>query len=130
MIGYATVGTNDIDRARAFYDDLLGEIGARRVMEFPQNGFTMYGTGARAPGLAVTRPYNGQEATVGNGNMAAIVVDSRDKVDRLHARAMELGGADEGPPGLRGPDGDNAFYGGYFRDLDGNKLCAFCVGPG
>ncbi|HEY5722090.1 MAG TPA: VOC family protein [Allosphingosinicella sp.] len=130
MIGYATVGTNDIDRARAFYDDLLGEIGARRVMEFPQNGFTMYGTGNRAPGLAVTRPYNGEPATVGNGNMAAIVVDSRDKVDRLHARALELGGSDEGPPGLRGPDGDSAFYGGYFRDLDGNKLCAFCVGPG
>ena len=129
MIGYATIGTNDIDRARAFYDDLLGRIGARRVMEFPQNGFTMYGTGARAPGLAVTRPYNGEAATAGNGNMAAIVVDSRDKVDGLHARAMELGGADEGPPGLRGPEGDNAFYGAYFRDLDGNKLCAFCVGP-
>ena len=130
MIGYATIGTNDIDRARAFYDDLLGGIGARRVMEFPENGFTMYGTGARAPGLAVTRPYNGEAATAGNGNMAAIVVDSRDKVDRLHARAMELGGSDEGPPGLRGPDGDRAFYGGYFRDLDGNKLCAFCIGPG
>lgn len=130
MIGYATVGTNDIDRARGFYDDLLGQIGARRVMEFPQNGFTMYGTGARAPGLAVTRPYNGEAATVGNGNMAAIVVDSRDKVDRLHAKAMELGGADEGAPGVRGPEGDNAFYGAYFRDLDGNKLCAFCVGPG
>ena len=68
--------------------------------------------------------------TVGNGNMAAIVVDSRDKVDRLHARALELGGSDEGPPGVRGPDGDNAFYGAYFRDLDGNKLCAFCIGPG
>jgi catechol 2,3-dioxygenase-like lactoylglutathione lyase family enzyme len=130
MIGYATVGTYDIDRARTFYDDLLGQIGARRVMEFPQNGFTMYGTGARAPGLAVTRPYNGEAATAGNGNMAAIVVDSRDKVDRLHGRAMELGGADEGGPGLRGPEGDNAFYGAYFRDLDGNKLCAFCVGPG
>src|SRR5215210_4828284 len=102
MIGYATVGTNDIDRARGFYDDLLGQIGARRVMEFPQNGFTMYGTGARAPGLAVTRPYDGAAATAGNGNMAAIVVDSRDKVDRLHGRAIELGGADEGGPGLRG----------------------------
>ena len=130
MIGYATIGTNDIDRARAFYDDLLGEIGARRVMEFPENGFTMYGTGARAPGLAVTRPYNGEPATAGNGNMAAIVVDSRDKVDRLHARALELGGSDEGPPGVRGPEGERAFYGGYFRDLDGNKLCAFCIGPG
>jgi catechol 2,3-dioxygenase-like lactoylglutathione lyase family enzyme len=130
MLGYATVGTNDIDRARGFYDALLAEIGARRVMEFPQNGFTMYGTGARTPGLAVTRPYNGQEARPGNGHMAAIVVDARDKVDRLYAKALELGGSDEGPPGLRGPDGDRAFYGAYFRDLDGNKLCAFCIGPG
>ena len=129
MIGYATVGTNDIDRARAFYDDLLGGIGARRVMEFPENGFTMYGTGARAPGLAVTRPYNGGAATPGNGAMVALAMDSRDKVDRLHARALELGGSDEGPPGVRGPEGDRAFYGAYFRDLDGNKLCAFCVGP-
>jgi len=130
MLGYATVGTNDIDRARGFYDALLAEIGARRVMEFPQNGFTMYGTGARTPGLAVTRPYDGQEARPGNGHMAAIVVDARDKVDRLYAKALELGGSDEGPPGLRGPDGDRAFYGAYFRDLDGNKLCAFCIGPG
>jgi predicted lactoylglutathione lyase len=98
-------------------------------MEFPETGFTMYGTGARAPGLAVTRPYDKGEATVGNGNMAAIAVDSRGKVDGLHARALELGGSDEGPPGLRGPEGDKAFYGAYFRDLDGNKLCAFCVGP-
>jgi predicted lactoylglutathione lyase len=98
-------------------------------MQFEPNGFTMYGTGARAPGLAVTGPYNGEAATAGNGNMAAIVVDSRDKVDGLHARALELGGSDEGPPGLRGPEGENAFYGAYFRDLDGNKLCAFCVGP-
>ena len=130
MIGYATVGTDDIDRARAFYDDLLGGIGARRVMEFPENGFTMYGTGARAPGLAVTRPYNGGAAQPGNGAMVALVMDSRDKVDRLHARALELGGSDEGAPGVRGPDGERAFYGAYFRDLDGNKLCAFCIGPG
>lgn len=128
MLGYATVGTNDIDRARGFYDALLAEIGARRVMEFPQNGFTMYGTGARAPGLAVTRPYDGRPAQPGNGAMAALVVDSRDKVDRLHAKAMALGGSDEGAPGLRTPEGDRAFYGAYFRDLDGNKLCAFCIG--
>jgi catechol 2,3-dioxygenase-like lactoylglutathione lyase family enzyme len=130
MIGYATVGTNDLDRARGFYDDLLAEIGARRVMEFPENGFTMYGTGARAPGLAVTRPYNGGAAQPGNGTMVALVMDSRDKVDRLHARALELGGSDEGAPGVRGPEGDRAFYGAYFRDLDGNKLCTFCIGPG
>ncbi len=128
MIGYATVGTNDLDRARAFYDGLLGEIGARRVMEFPETGFTMYGTGARSPGLAVTKPYDGNEARPGNGAMVALGMDARDKVDRLHARALELGGSDEGPPGVRGPEGERAFYGAYFRDLDGNKLCAFCIG--
>ena len=130
MIGYATVGTNDLDRARAFYDDLLGEIGARRVMEFPETGFTMYGTGARSRGLAVTKPYDGNEAQPGNGAMVALGMDARDKVDRLHAKALELGGSDEGPPGVRGPEGERAFYGAYFRDLDGNKLCAFCIGGG
>jgi catechol 2,3-dioxygenase-like lactoylglutathione lyase family enzyme len=130
MLGYVTLGTNDLERARAFYDVLLAEIGARRVMEFPETGFTMYGTGARSPGLAITRPYDRKEARAGNGNMAAIVVDARDKVHRLYDKAIELGGSDEGPPGLRGPDGDRAFYGAYFRDLDGNKLCAFCIGPG
>jgi catechol 2,3-dioxygenase-like lactoylglutathione lyase family enzyme len=129
MLGYATVGTNDIERARAFYDALLAEIGARRVMEFPENGFTMYGTGARRPGLAVTRPYNGEPAQPGNGTMAAIAVDSREKVGRLHAKALELGGSEEGQPGLRTPEGERAFYGAYFRDPDGNKLCAFCIGP-
>ena len=130
MLGYATVGTNDIDRARAFYDALLDEIGARRVMEFPQNGFTLYGTGERRPGLAVTRPYNGEAAQPGNGTMVALAMDSRDKVDRLHAKALELGGSDEGAPGLRSPEGERAFYGAYFRDPDGNKLCAFCIGAG
>ena len=129
MIGYATVGTNDLDRARAFYDALLAEIGARRVMQFEENGFTLYGTGARAPGLAVTKPYDGKEARPGNGTMVALAMDAREKVDRLHAKAMELGGSDEGAPGLRTPEGERAFYGAYFRDLDGNKLCAFCVGP-
>ena len=130
MLGYATIGTDDIDRARVFYDALLGEIGARRVMEFPQNGFTLYGVGERRPGLAVTRPYNGEPAQPGNGTMVALAMDSREKVDRLHARALELGGSDEGAPGLRTPEGERAFYGAYFRDLDGNKLCAFCIGGG
>ena len=129
MIGYLTLGTNDLDKARAFYDALLGEIGATRKMEFPETGFTLYGTGSRAPGLAVTRPYDGQAATVGNGNMAAIAADSRATVDRLHAKALELGGSDEGAPGLRGPEGPHAFYGAYFRDPEGNKFCVFRTGP-
>jgi catechol 2,3-dioxygenase-like lactoylglutathione lyase family enzyme len=129
MIGYATVGTNDLDRARGFFDALFGTVGARRILEFPQNGFTLYGTSLSRPGVAVTRPYDGGPATVGNGTMVALVMDSRAKVDAFHAKALELGGADEGAPGLRGPDGENAFYGAYFRDLDGNKFCVFRTGP-
>jgi catechol 2,3-dioxygenase-like lactoylglutathione lyase family enzyme len=128
VIGYITLGTDDLDRSRAFYDALLGEIGASRLMEM-DSGFTLYGTGWGKPGLAVTRPHDGQPARAGNGNMVSLVMDSRDKVDRLHARALELGGSDEGAPGVRGEEGDRAFYGAYFRDPDGNKLCAFRIGP-
>ena len=130
MIGYVTVGTNDLERARGFYDALLAEIGASRLMELPENGFTLYGTAWGRPGLAVTRPYDQQEARPGNGTMVALAMDGRERVDRLHAKAIELGGSDEGAPGLRGPEGERAFYGAYFRDLDGNKLCAFCIGGG
>jgi catechol 2,3-dioxygenase-like lactoylglutathione lyase family enzyme len=128
MIGYVTLGTNDLERARAFYDALLAELGARRLMEFAQNGFTLYGTSFGNPGLAVTRPYNGEAAQPGNGNMVSLGVDTRDNVDALYARALELGGTDEGPPGLRTPEGDKAFYGAYFRDPDRNKLCVFRIG--
>ena len=128
MIGYVTLGTDDLDRSRAFYDALLAEIGASRLMEM-ESGFTLYGTGWGQPGLAVTPPYNGQPAVAGNGNMVALVMDGRDKVDRLYSKALELGGTDEGPPGVRGEEGGRAFYGAYFRDPDGNKLCAFRIGP-
>lgn len=128
MIGYVTLGTDDLDRSRAFYDALFGEIGASRLMEM-DSGFTLYGTAWGKPGVAVTRPYDGQPARCGNGHMVALAMDSRDKVDRLHARALELGGSDEGPPGVRGEEGERAFYGAYFRDPDGNKLCAFRIGP-
>lgn len=131
MIGYATLGTNDITKARNYYDALLGSIGAKRIMEFGDElgGFTMWGTSWDRPGLALTKPYDGNTATAGNGNMIAIVLDERAKVDAFHAKALELGGADEGAPGLRGEEGDQAFYGAYFRDPEGNKLCAFRVGP-
>jgi catechol 2,3-dioxygenase-like lactoylglutathione lyase family enzyme len=128
MIGYVTVGSNDLEKSRGFYDALMPVIGAGRIMEFGDN-FTMYGTGMGQPGLAVCKPYDGNSATAGNGNMASIVVESRAKVDALYGKAMELGGKCEGPPGLRGDDGPQAFYGAYFRDLDGNKLAAFRIGP-
>jgi catechol 2,3-dioxygenase-like lactoylglutathione lyase family enzyme len=129
MIGYVTLGTNDLDAALAFYDALLGSIGAKRLMEFPESGFTLYGTGWGMPGIAITRPYDKQPAIPGNGNMVAIVMDSRDKVDAFYAKGLELGGTDEGAPGLRTPEGPRAFYGAYFRDPEGHKICAFRIGP-
>lgn len=131
MIGYVTLGTDNLPRARAYYDELFESIGAKRIMEFGDEfgGFTMWGTGFDKPGVAVTNPYNKQPATAGNGNMTAIAMNSRSKVDQFYNKALELGGTDEGLPGLRGDEGPQAFYGAYFRDLDGNKLAAFCIGP-
>jgi catechol 2,3-dioxygenase-like lactoylglutathione lyase family enzyme len=131
MIGYSTLGTNDITKARAFYDALFEIVGAKRIMEFGDDlgGFTMWGTSWDKPGVAVTHPYDKQPATVGNGNMVALTVDQRALVDALYAKALQLGGTCEGPPGLRGDEGPQAFYGAYFRDLDGNKLAAFRIGP-
>ena len=131
MIGYTTLGTDDLDSALAFYDGLLAEIGAKRLMQMgpDDGGFTLYGVDWGQPALALTRPFDGQPQHPGNGNMIALVVNARDKVDALHAKALELGGSCEGPPGLRSPEGPQAFYGAYFRDPEGNKLCAFRAGP-
>ncbi|MGQ0588103.1 MAG: VOC family protein [Sphingosinicella sp.] len=131
MIGYVTLGSNDMAKAREYYDALLGTIGAKRLMEFPDEfgGFTMWGTSWGQPAIAVTTPYNKEAARAGNGNMVAIVMDSRNKVDAFYAKALELGGSDEGPPGVRGEEGSRAFYGAYFRDPEGNKICAFRIGP-
>jgi catechol 2,3-dioxygenase-like lactoylglutathione lyase family enzyme len=128
MIGYVTLGSNDLEKARTYYDALFGSMGAGRLMEFGEN-FTMYGTAWGKPAVAITKAYNGEPATAGNGNMVALVLDARDKVDALYAKALELGGSDEGPPGLRGEEGPQAFYGAYFRDPEGNKFCAFRIGP-
>ena len=121
MIGYTTLGTNDLPRAAKFYDALLAELGAKRLMEY--DTFIAWGTAMNQPSLGLIKPYDGNAATVGNGVMVALVVDSADKVDRIYKKAIELGARDEGPAG---PRGDN-FYAGYFRDPDGNKLNAFCM---
>lgn len=123
MIGYVTLGTNDLERAVAFYDELLVLLGAGRFLEDPGT-FVAWAVAPDKPAISVTRPWDGNPATVGNGVMVALVVDSRDKVDQLYAKAIELGGQDEGPPGVR----MEGFYAAYFRDLDGNKLNAFCTG--
>ncbi len=123
MVGYVTIGTKDMDRAVAFYDALLAEVGGKQL--FGMDRIKFYGTG---PGdgamLAICIPYDENEPHQGNGNMVAIPGGSREGVDKLYAKARELGAADEGEPGERLP----TFYGAYVRDPDGNKLCFFLMG--
>ncbi len=121
MIGYVTIGTNKFDEAAKFYDELFAMIGAGRLME--GDSFIAWATSPSTPAVSIIRPYDGNRATVGNGMMVAIAMDSSEKVDAFHAKALQLGATDEGAPGSRG----NNFYAGYFRDLDGNKLNAFCM---
>jgi len=121
MIGYVMLGTNDYPRAVKFYDELLATIGAKRAMEFPSS--TVWANGTNGAMIAVCKPYDGKAANAGNGTMVAIMVDSKEKVNALHQKALELGGNDEGPVRVRS---DN-FYAGYFRDLDGNKLSVFTM---
>jgi predicted lactoylglutathione lyase len=122
MIGYVTIGTNDLQRAAAFYDALLAEVGAKRMMENEQ--FIAWSARPDAPGLGVTKPFDKKPATVGNGVMVALEAASPAQVDALHRKALQLGATDEGAPGPRG----GGFYAGYFRDLDGNKLNFFHMG--
>ena len=121
MIGYVTLGTNDLERAVKYYDALVAEMGGKRFME--EDTFVAWAVDPKQPGIALTKPFNGEAATVGNGVMVALLVDSTEKVDALYKKAIELGGTDEGPPGARG----EGFYAGYFRDPDGNKLNFFCI---
>ncbi|MBW2290453.1 MAG: VOC family protein [Deltaproteobacteria bacterium] len=122
MVGYVTLGTNDLPRATRFYDVLLESLGAKRLMEL--ESFILWGTSFDDASLAITKPFDGNASTVGNGVMVALQAQSKDAVDALHKQALELGAQDEGAPGPRG----DGFYAGYFRDLDGNKLNAFFLG--
>ncbi len=121
MIGYITLGTNDFPKAAAFYDALLSALGATRQMDM--DGFIAWSTAYTNPWLGIIRPYNGEAATVGNGNMVALHVREKKLVDALHAKALELGGSDEGAPGQR----FEGFYAAYFRDPEGHKLNVFCT---
>jgi catechol 2,3-dioxygenase-like lactoylglutathione lyase family enzyme len=122
MIGYVTLGTNNFERAVAFYDELLALMGAGRFMEF-EGIFVAWAVTPDKPGISVTKPFDGKPATVGNGTMVALAVDSKELVHKIYDKAIELGGTDEGPAGPR----SDGFYAGYFRDLDGNKLNVFCA---
>lgn len=122
MIGYTMVGTADIEKAKAFYTPLLAEMGAKIVMDIGRAAF--YGVAKGQPMFAVCVPYDKQAPNPGNGNMVALPGGSREGVDKLYAKAIELGASSEGEPGERMP----GFYGAYFRDKDGNKLAFFHMG--
>jgi len=124
MIGYVTMGTDDLERAAKFYDAIAAELGTSRMMEWP--GFIAWGTPGGGAGIGLTRPFNGEAASVGNGVMVALEASSRDQIHRLHDIALANGGLCEGPPGPR----SEGFYAAYFRDPDGNKLNAFLMEQG
>ena len=121
MIGYVTLGTNDMEKSKTFYDKVLAELGGARGFKTDR----MQGYSAKGgPMLAVCTPYDGKTATPGNGTMISLAAPSREVVDKTYKNAMAAGAADEGAPGERG----TGFYGAYFRDPDGNKLCVFKMG--
>ena len=121
MIGYVTLGTNNLQRAVEFYDAIAGELGVSRMMEM--DSFIAWGMPGGGAGIGLTRPYDGNPATIGNGVMVALQAKDKAQVDRLYKLAMDLGATDEGGPGQR----SEGFYAAYFRDPDGNKLNAFVM---
>lgn len=122
MIGYVTVGTNDLEKSAKFYDAISKEMGVGRMMEF--EGGIAWGEHGGGAGIAAMKPHDGNAPSVGNGVMVGFEAKNQDQVKRLYDIAMANGGSDEGAPGPRG----EGFYAGYFRDPDGNKCNAFCMG--
>ena len=123
MIGYVTLGTNDLVRAAIFYDAVAAEMGVGRMME--SESFIAWGAPGGAAGVGLIKPFDGNAASVGNGVMVALEAKDKDQVHRLYDIALSHGGICEGPPG---PRGEGGFYAAYFRDPDGNKLNAFVMG--
>ncbi|HQR88274.1 MAG: glyoxalase [Caulobacter sp. 32-67-35] len=121
-VSYYTVGSNKLEEAKVFYDALLGSIGMTPMFDHPSGGRLYRGKGTGLFG--VLGPYDGNPACVGNGSMGGFSFDTVEEVAAFHAKALELGATDEGPPGERMP----GVYFAYFRDLDGNKLCGYKFG--
>lgn len=122
MLGYVTVGTSDLERSAKFYDAIAKELGVGRMMEM--DDFIAWGKMDGPAGIAAMKPHDGNPPSVGNGIMLALEAKDHDQVQRLYDIALANGGSDEGPAGPR----EEGFYAGYFRDPDGNKLNAFCMG--
>ena len=123
MLSYVTVGTNDFEKAESFFNDLFAELDIKQLMK--SDRMIWWADESQGVGFSVVKPLDGEPATVGNGVMVAITAKDKDQVERVYAKALELGGSDEGAPGIRGM----GFYVAYFRDLDGNKFNVFCAKP-
>ena len=123
MIGYVTIGVNDMEKAKAFYTELLSDLGASLLMDMDRIAFV--GTGMDAPMLSICIPYDENDPQPGNGNMVAFTASSKEQVGELYEKAKSLGATCEGEPGQRIPD---MFYGAYVRDPDGNKLAFYVFG--
>lgn len=122
VLSHVSLGTNDYDRAKVFYDALLATLQIRCVMDFPGGA----GYGREFPEFWIQRPHDGGRAATGNGVHVAFLANSQAEVDAFYARALELGGSGDGAPGLR-PDYDKNYYAAFVRDLDGNKIEAMLL---
>jgi len=121
MIGYITLGTNNIEKLASFYDALLEKLGAGRVMQ--AEDYIVWGNDKGGAWFSIHVPNDGKKATVGNGVMIALRAENMDAVTNFHDYALELGATDEGAPGMRG----ESFFAAYFRDPEGNKLNVHCM---
>lgn len=121
IIGYVTLGTNDLERGAKFYDAIARVLDTPRMME--SETFIAWGRFDGPAGIGLTKPFNGEPARVGNGVMVALEARDEAHVREIYETALANGGSDEGAPGAR----DESFYAAYFRDPDGNKLNAFCM---
>ncbi len=124
MIGYATLGSNDLEKGAKFYDDFLGAFGGKRAISMDRIIFWTDEKGGAMLSLCV--PYDEKQAAPGNGTMVALQAKSKEEVDQMYAKAIALGATCEGEPGAR----TDFFYGAYFRDFDNNKVCCFIMGKG
>ena len=122
MLGYVTIGTNDFEKSKGFYEAALASLGVRKT--FANERMQGYGVKGQPGSLVVCKPYDEGKASHGNGEMVALTAPSRELVDKVHGDALAAGASDEGAPGIR----TGTFYGAYFRDPDGNKICIFTTG--
>jgi catechol 2,3-dioxygenase-like lactoylglutathione lyase family enzyme len=123
VISHIHIGINDFSRAFVFYEAIMRELGLLLKFSEPDNAWAGWvSANAPRPLFLIGKPQNGEPASVGNGQMIALLSPDRNTVDRVHALALQLGGRCEGKPGLR-PHYHPDYYGAYFRDPEGNKIC-------